>query len=115
METASRVPDRLLWAAYRLARLTVFPSLNEGFGLPVAESLAAGTPVVTSDYGSMREIAEHGGALLVDPRDDQRIAAALGLLLNDDGVLAELREQARTRPRRTWVDYASEVWEYLTG
>ncbi|WP_426592768.1 glycosyltransferase family 4 protein [Cellulomonas sp. McL0617] len=114
VETASRVPDRLLWAAYRLARLTVFPSLNEGFGLPVAESLAAGTPVVTSAYGSMREIAQLGGAVLVDPRDDHAIATALGRLLNDDELLAELREQARARPPRTWDDYAGEVWSYLT-
>ncbi|WP_081844544.1 glycosyltransferase [Cellulomonas sp. URHE0023] len=114
VEAASKVPDRLLWAAYRLARFTVFPSLNEGFGLPVAESLAAGTPVVTSDYGSMREIAEHGGALLVDPRDDHTIAAALGRLLRDDHLLGELGAQARNRPTRSWDDYAGEVWAYLT-
>ena len=51
------LPDDLLWAAYRLAHCLIFPSLNEGFGLPVAEALASGTPVVTSEFGSMQEIA----------------------------------------------------------
>ena len=75
------LPDGLLGAAYRLAHCTVFPSLNEGFGLPVAESLAVGTPVITSDFGSMREIvAPRGtpwGGLLVNPRDDDSVAEAL--------------------------------------
>jgi glycosyltransferase involved in cell wall biosynthesis len=114
VETASRVPDRLLWAAYRLARVTVFPSLNEGFGLPVAESLASGTPVITSGYGSMQEIALDGGALLVDPRDDSAIAAALHRVLSDDDLHAELAAAALARPSRTWDDYAAEVWDHLT-
>jgi glycosyltransferase involved in cell wall biosynthesis len=105
--------DDLLWAAYRLARCTVFTSLNEGFGLPVAESLASGTPVITSNFGSMREIAEAGGVLLVDPRDDHAIAQALKRLLTDDDLHAELTRQANARPRRTWDQYAAEAWDYL--
>jgi glycosyltransferase involved in cell wall biosynthesis len=105
--------DDLLWAAYRLARCTVFTSLNEGFGLPVAESLASGTPVITSNFGSMREIAEPGGALLVDPRDDHDIAQALKRLLTDDHLHSELTRQANARPRRTWDQYAAEAWDYL--
>ena len=68
VEALSKLDDETLWAAYRLARVSVFPSLNEGFGLPVGESIAAGTPAITSNFGSMREIAEGGGALMVDPR-----------------------------------------------
>ena len=60
VESLSAADDDLLWGAYRLARFTVFPSINEGFGLPVAESLGLGTPVITSNFGSMREIAEAG-------------------------------------------------------
>lgn len=110
VESVIRLPDRMLWAAYRLARFTVFPSLNEGFGLPVAESLAAGTPVLTSAFGSMREIALDGGAVMVDPRNDREMATALHTLLTDDALIARLREQARSRPRRTWPDYAEDVW-----
>jgi glycosyltransferase involved in cell wall biosynthesis len=105
--------DDLLWAAYAIARCTLFPSLNEGFGLPVAESIASGTPVITSNFGSMREIAEPGGALLVDCRDDHEIAHALRRLLTDDALHATLSRQAHQRPRRTWDDYADETWSYL--
>jgi glycosyltransferase involved in cell wall biosynthesis len=115
VETVTTMSDSTLWAAYRLARCTVFPSLNEGFGLPVAESLACGTPVVTSTYGSMAEIAADGGALLIDPRDDHSIAAAMRQILTDDDVHAELVTAARARPRRTWEQYAGEVWEALAG
>ena len=107
------VPDERLWAAYRVARCTLFPSLNEGFGLPVAESLASGTPVITSNFGSMREIAAGGGALLVDPRNDQDIARAVRRLVTDEALYATLVEQARRRRGRGWDDYAREAWDYL--
>jgi glycosyltransferase involved in cell wall biosynthesis len=93
----------------------VFPSLNEGFGLPVAEAIAAGTPVVTSDFGSMREIAAHGGAILVDPRDDEAIADAVWTLVTDDDAHARLAAEARRAPRRTWDEYADLVWRHLVA
>jgi glycosyltransferase involved in cell wall biosynthesis len=115
VDTESRLSDGQLWAAYRLARCTVFPSLNEGFGLPVAESLAAGTPAVTSDFGSMRELAEEGGALMVDPHDDHDIADALRRLLVDDQLHAELRRAALSRRPRPWDAYAEELWSFLVA
>jgi glycosyltransferase involved in cell wall biosynthesis len=112
--SVSGLADAQLWAAYRLARFTVFPSVNEGFGLPVAESLAAGTPVVTSQHGSMREIAElAGGAVLVDPYDDNSIADGMRLLVQDDVLLAQLRLEALNHPKRGWNDYSAELWDYL--
>ncbi len=113
VEAARGIDDDTLWALYRVARSTVFPSLNEGFGLPVAESLASGTPAVTSDFGSMREIGAHGGTLLIDPRDDHAIAGALETLLTDDLVHARLVREAAARPARTWDDYARETWDYM--
>ena len=115
IDVFSGVDDEFLAAAYELARFTVFPSFNEGFGLPVGESLALGTPVITADYGSMAEIAADGGALTVDPRDDHAIADAMRQLLTDDALLAELESQARDRPSRTWDDYARETWAVLVG
>ena len=115
VESVSKLPDRMLWAAYRLARFTLFPSVNEGFGLPVAESLSAGTPAITSDFGSMREIAEGGGALLVDPRDDNDLAAALERMLTDDLLVSRLAAEARARPRETWADYAERLWVLFHG
>ena len=114
VESISAAGDDLLFAAYRLARFTVFPSFNEGFGLPVVESIACGTPVITSDFGSMREITADGGALLVDPRDDHAVAAAMRTLLTDDDELARLQRQAAGRPPRSWEEYAQDAWRVLT-
>ncbi len=110
---ATDLTDDALFAAYRLARFSVFPSLTEGFGLPVAESLACGTPVITSGHGSMLEIARHGGALTVDPRDDHALADAMRELLVDDEVRARLAGEARALARRSWDDYAADAWQAL--
>jgi glycosyltransferase involved in cell wall biosynthesis len=109
------IDDHELWRTIRSARFTVFVSLHEGFGLPVAESLACGTPCLTSDHGSTREIADGGGALTVDPMDDRAIADQMRRLLTDDDLVAELRTAALRRPPRTWDDYAGELWEALVG
>lgn len=111
----SAITDELLWGAYALARFSLFPSLNEGFGLPVAESLALGTPVITASYGSMREIASQGGAVLVDSRDDAAIIEAMRLLLTDDDLLAELTAQALARDNSSWASYAASLWDYFTS
>jgi glycosyltransferase involved in cell wall biosynthesis len=111
----STVTDALLWSAYRLAAVTVFPSLNEGYGLPVAESIAVGTPVVTSDFGSMREITSEGGAIRVSPRDDDGIAAAIDAAVFDPATNARLRAEASRIPRRGWDEYADELWRYFTS
>jgi glycosyltransferase involved in cell wall biosynthesis len=110
-----RCSEDELWAAYSLARFSVFPSLLEGFGLPVAESLAMGTPVIASEYGSMAEIADGGGCLLVDPRDVDSLAGAMSRLLEDDQLLDCLRREAAARPSSNWENYATDVWSFLVG
>src|SRR5664279_1527571 len=81
------VPEAELERAYSAAAFTVFPSLHEGFGLPVAESLLHGTPVITSIFGSTAEIGGQGGTLLVDPRDHPSLTNAMRILLTDPDVL----------------------------
>ncbi len=105
--------DDALWTAYRRARITVFPSLHEGYGLPVVESLALGTPVIATRYGSIAELAAGGGMALVDPRDDDDLIDTMRRLLTDDDELARLREQALSRPVRSWDDYARDLWDAL--
>jgi glycosyltransferase involved in cell wall biosynthesis len=112
---SKQMPDDDLWAAYQQARFTVFPSWHEGFGLPVAESLFYGTPAITSNFGSMREIGEGGGTLLVDPRSDAEVTTAMRRLLTDDGLLASLRADALARTPRRWDDYAQELWTMVTS
>ena len=109
-----RVTEDELWAGYAEARCTVFPSLVEGYGLPVAESLSAGCPVLVSDYGSMSELAAGGGALTVDPRDLGAITRCLRDLLTDDELVARLRVEAAARPGSSWDDYAERLWHALT-
>lgn len=113
VQVAVRITDQELWQTYRRARFSIFASLHEGYGLPVAESLAYGTPALTTDYGSTAEIAAEGGALTVDPRDDDALLAAMRRLLTDDALITELQRAARARPTRTWDDYAAELWDVL--
>ena len=105
--------DQEMLEAYRSAMFTVFPSTHEGYGLPVAESLTVGVPVITTGYGSTAEIAEAGGCLLVDPRDDDSLIDAMRSLLTDDELLDRLRSQARARVSRSWSDYAGDLWDRL--
>ncbi|TKV58902.1 glycosyltransferase family 4 protein [Nakamurella flava] len=113
VEVRTSVPEDELRRAVAEARFTMFPSIHEGYGLPVAESMALGTPVITTNYGSTAEIAADGGALTVDPRDDASITDAMRTLLTDDGAVAELRAAIAARTERTWQDYADELWAGL--
>ena len=94
VQVRKRATETELWASYRLARFSVFPSLLEGYGLPIVESIASGTPVITTGYGSMAEIAAEGGATMVDPYDPAALAAEMRRLLDDDEELERLRAEA---------------------
>jgi glycosyltransferase involved in cell wall biosynthesis len=113
VQVLSRVSEVSLWSLYRLADLTVFVSLVEGYGLPVAESLCCGTPVVTSAVGPMAELAVGGGVVTVDPTDVAAIERALLGLLTSPERLAALQREAAARTWPTWDDYASAVWGQL--
>ena len=113
VELRKAVSDAVLWDAYRSASFTVFPSLHEGYGLPVAESLAFGTPAITTNYGSTKEIAERGGCLMVDPRSDVEVHAAMRNLLTDPALRERLAAEARGIQLRSWNDYATELWKAL--
>jgi glycosyltransferase involved in cell wall biosynthesis len=89
-----------LWA---LAEAFVFPSLYEGFGLPVLEAMARGVPVACADASSLPEVAGDA-ALLFDPRAEDEIAAAIERLFGDAPLVAELRAKGLERVRRfTWA------------
>jgi glycosyltransferase involved in cell wall biosynthesis len=88
-----------LWA---LADAFVFPSLYEGFGLPVLEAMARGVPVACSNASSLSEVAGDA-ALLFDPRDERAIAEALRRLLGDERLREELRARGLDRVTEfTW-------------
>lgn len=104
--------DGELWELYGRARFSVFVSLHEGYGLPVAESLALGTPVLTSNFGSLAEIATTGGCIMVDPRDDDQIVGGMRRMLTDDNLIDDLIDAIHLSPR-TWDDYAREVLQAM--
>jgi glycosyltransferase involved in cell wall biosynthesis len=103
------VPDEDLPALYNLARVLAFPSLYEGFGLPVVEAMACGTPVLTSNGSSLVEIAA-GAACLVDPREERAIADGLLRLSLDDDWHSELRAAGLARAAEfSWRQAAEET------
>ena len=81
------------------ARALVMPSLAEGFGLPVAEAMALGTPVLTSNQGSLAETAG-GAALAINPEDTARLGTALRRLATDDVLCAKLAKAGRANAER---------------
>lgn len=89
-------------ALFSAAQVFLYPSLAEGFGLPILEAMACGTPVVTSNRSSMPEVAG-SAALLVDPTSDEAIGGAIARILDDDQTAADLRRLGFERARKfTW-------------
>jgi alpha-1,3-rhamnosyl/mannosyltransferase len=91
------LPRRELPALYQTADLLIYPSLFEGFGLPVLEAMASGCPVICSNVASLPEIAGDA-ALFIDPCDSAGMATAMDRLLNDAALrgthIAKGRERA---------------------
>ncbi len=105
------VPDAELVALYARAAVVAYPSLYEGFGLPVLEAMACAAPVVTSDGTALRDTAGDA-ALLVDPMDTDAIAAALRRILEDPELAATLRARGLVHAARfTWERTASGMIE----
>ncbi len=121
--SASPVHDRIvhldyvarnaLPALYRDADALLFPSLMEGFGLPILEAMACGTPVVTSGHSAMPEVAGPAG-IYVDPARPQSIASAVEALLQDEQHRRRLAELGRSRATRfDWKTAAAATVQVL--
>jgi glycosyltransferase involved in cell wall biosynthesis len=109
------VPEAKLPSLYRGAEALIFPSIYEGFGLPILEAMACGTPVVTANTTAMREVAGDA-ALLVDPTSVEQIARAMERIVSDTSLRLQLREKGRTRAAQfSWIDTASRVREVFGG
>lgn len=106
--------DAVLEAAYAECAFTVYPSMMEGFGLPVLESLARRKPCICSAGGALGESARDGGCLTVADVRPESLAAAITTLLTKRETRERLADEAGRRQFRTWADYAGELTAWMT-
>ncbi len=104
-----KVEHSFLRQLYEECDFTVYPSVLEGFGLPVIESLWFGRPCVCANFGVMAENAAGGGCLPVDVRDPAALAGAILRVAGEPGFRRQLALEATTRQLKTWDDYAREL------
>lgn len=107
------IADEALIQAYQSAHFTVFPSILEGFGLPVLESIWHGRPCVCADTGATAEHAVGGGCLTVDVTDPGALADAIIRMSVDHDLRQRLTQEAKSRLVRTWKDQAIDLVEAL--
>jgi glycosyltransferase involved in cell wall biosynthesis len=116
-----RVGQSELAGWYQRAQVLVSPSLYEGFGLPAAEAMACGTPVVATDAGALPEVVEHGETGIIVPAADERaLADAIGSLLADHDRCRRMGAAgaSRVRERFTWRHTATTLdalYRQVTG
>ena len=103
------VDDATLRRAYEGCAFTVFPSLAEGFGIPIVESVWHGRPCVCGSNGAIGEAAAGGGCLAVDQTDPAALAAGIRTLLDDAALYRRLCEEAAGRTFGTWEGLAREL------
>ena len=113
VEFVGTVPEERLPSLYRGAQALVFPSLYEGFGIPILEAMACGTPVLTSNITAMPEVAGDA-ALVVDPRSVEQISRAIEQIVGETCGRQSLRENGLARAAQfSWERTAQTVHEVL--
>jgi glycosyltransferase involved in cell wall biosynthesis len=106
-------PEDELAVIYNGAIVTVYPSLYEGFGLPIIESMACGTPVICSNVSSMPEIAG-SAAVLFDPKNLDQLVECLRLVIYNEPIQKELKAKGLMRAKNfTWRKVCNKVYPLL--
>lgn len=110
IEVADHVSAARLASLYASAGIFAFPSLGEGFGIPLLEAMANGVPVVTSNCTSMPEVC-NGAALMVDPESEEQLAAALVRLASDEALRGSLAARGVERAGEfSWQRAVESTW-----
>ncbi len=110
------VPEEDLPFLYQGAAMFLFPSRYEGFGLPVLEAFASGTPVITTTAGSLKELTDQGEALLIHnvAQAEEEIKAAMKKLLADPELAQQLRMKGLERAKEySWENFAGAMLRAL--
>jgi len=105
----SNLRDPGLRRAYAECSATVFPSLMEGYGLPILESLAFGRPCLCSADGAIGEVSLGGGCLHVEVREAEALANGMRQLLNDEALYGRLQSETRDRTFPTWPAFVQQM------
>ena len=105
--------DARLRQLYVDSAFSIYPSLEEGFGLPVSESLWHRRPCLCSGFGALGELSVGGGCLTVDTSDWRQLRQGLDLLINDLHLRQYLQHQIAQRRPRLWRDVALEWWHII--
>ena len=113
LQLAGALPDSRLDELYAKCRFTVYPSLYEGYGLPVAESLVRGRPCICGRGGALGEVARGGGCLIVDEPTPELLAGSIRQLLDDEALYGRLCAEALQRRFPSWSEYARRLREWL--
>jgi len=109
LQYLGRLPRARQVQIMQAASIFVYPSLYEGFGLPAAEAMACGIPVIVSNRSSLPEVVGDAG-LQIDPDDSRELGQAIARVAADDTLCAELSERGRLRAQRfTWARAASQM------
>ena len=103
------VTDEQLINLYINSHLTVYPSFEEGFGLPICESIWYCRPCICMNSGAMDEIAKNGGCIKIDCTKPDQIAMAIDQFLSDQNLRAQLVHEINNVKIKTWNEYANEV------
>jgi FkbM family methyltransferase len=101
--------DEELKQAYASCAFTVFPSIEEGFGLPIGESLWFGKPCVCANFGAMAEVGSKEGCISIDTRNEGEIEEAIKLLIENNTYRYELYDRICNIELNTWNDYADQL------
>jgi len=111
IQTPGYIPDTALEELFQRASVFAFPSLDEGFGMPVLDAMASGVPVLTSNASALQEVSGDA-ALLVDPLDVASIADGLRRLTGDRSLRDELIRKGFERSKEfTWEKSVEQTWD----
>ena len=108
------IDQNTLEEIYSSCSFTVYPSLYEGFGLPILESLIRGKPCICGKNGALGEVSTAGGCLTVSNQNDPtQLADAIRKLLTDSSILERLKTEASRRNFGSWKEYSIDLLDFF--